>query len=1518
MTDLSTDLDPSLDPSLDLAAEFDAALAAVEAAAYRKGRIAGRAEVRDLLAFGAATGSAESAAVLKALAHFDESKHPRDHGKFASRPNAPAVADLEDDPGADKRALDALAAAAPTQDDRDAIETAAWNVPGAARDHAPQDRRVRTVERLAAAWRDTPGEYVLAAIVHFGGALHGPPPGETVPFDGRYHESDGPAFTGDAVTVVRQPVVLAVEHPAGPGRRARAGEHVALRGKVTPVATRKALPADDDDADDTDLYVPAEDDDAEPEAHSLLAAALQHAERCHADGRDAQPVLDALYELGADDGLLAAVLGGDEVYAKAAPGHTPEEFLAAAIDVTELARRAGDDPAEYLAALHARAGGTFQKSPPRHWDESKHSRDHGKFSHTAGAKGKAPKAPTAKQQAKHAAKQEREKAKQAKEGARAEAQKLTAELVGYQNQGKKLPPEKVRALIPHLTHLADKDLTALRQALAASGANFGGGRIKADRVAALVGWAKGEVFKKRRGKADSVLQAVVDHGGIDPNSHAFKTHYSSIAHAREDGIPLAAFKRGGGGLDALAQELHNSGLVTVPEGADQGEHVLNLLKRGGKTNAASLEKDFDAAYEEYARGLGEGEGKFDPNAVLSWDDEQPEGVFWKALRWDESKHPRARNGRFISRDRIEAAKTDPKLRKELRKEVKPEDKKKLEDALSGKADIGKTAKTAAKHAAEAKRAKVTADREAMKAIRSRLSSQAIKGKLEADDLHAMIPHLSTMSGRELSAFRELLQNQGVSFGGEKRVDERRERLLRWAKAKALESRMDEHGFSDEEKASALAALEATSSAPPEDAPPPDPLDGATIDTTERLPLPGPAKNPEPPPDREPSLDELEGGPKPAGQERSRRKRDQFSPAEGERFAGVPVTDKGPKKESPAQTAGIGTDAKPVRGAKKDRIASAVTAAKAAGVEVDPSGYAVLRKFMGAKNAAKVPAMFLDSTGKVHINERSEYWSDPSVAEKQHAAGWWATGDSDGIIHHEVAHALQHRAGVLESMLNMQFTPGQQELLSGKVSKYAMTHPKEFVAEVYSGLQTGKQYDADVMRFYQGFGGPPAPTPESVGAAAPPATPPRRGGREANPTEGERFAGDKPKPVGGVTPPIAEPTPPATGTEHPRDRLGRLRAAVPNAANGFSPLKGEAVAALGNEAAPGVYSVVGVSRDGATYTIRPDRAGLTADQKQRLRKEPGAYDRKVSAGEVIPTTHAGIARRLTGIVGDADTNPLGANLVLDAVEQDLSNAYPARPAVAPTPAPAKPADRTPREGIPPDEIQWTAAAFAAHAKDAAAGVPGRADVALSVMNTFRGKASVAELRQFADAVGVDSRGTRDAIGQRLVAHALRGAPSPRRGGREANPTDAEFAAASGEKGPAAASAPTYPPLTRRGDGKTLQPSPASPAVAAVPDADKAALVAAVVASPMSKNGDLAHFHEVRDKLGWDESRFAHAIVAAWRGGLIRAHSNEGGGGLSQAEIDSELMERDAPGDREHVSIASPTAAGRALLAKKSPD
>ena len=72
----------------------------------------------------------------------------------------------------------------------------------------------------------------------------------------------------------------------------------------------------------------------------------------------------------------------------------------------------------------------------------------------------------------------------------------------------------------------------------------------------------------------------------------------------------------------------------------------------------------------------------------------------KAGKFDPSKHPRGKGGHFISKDKLEDAKTDPKMAAQLRKEVRPEDREKLENVISGKGESpGRTKRGAQREAA---------------------------------------------------------------------------------------------------------------------------------------------------------------------------------------------------------------------------------------------------------------------------------------------------------------------------------------------------------------------------------------------------------------------------------------------------------------------------------------------------------------------------------------------------------------------------------------------------------------------------------------------------------------------------------------------------------------------------------------------------------------------------------------------------------------------------------------------------
>jgi len=89
------------------------------------------------------------------------------------------------------------------------------------------------------------------------------------------------------------------------------------------------------------------------------------------------------------------------------------------------------------------------------------------------------------------------------------------------------------------------------------------------------------------------------------------------------------------------------------------------------------------------------------------------------------------------------------------------------------------------------------------------------------------------------------------------------------------------------------------------------------------------------------------------------------------------------------------------------------------------------------------------------------------------------------------------------------------------------------------------------------------------------------------------------------------------------------------------------------------------------------------------------------------------------------------------------------AAAPVPSAADDVLDSIRNANKPKPAKEVAAAFKGHVDN------GRKDVALKVMNDFRSRASVGELKEFADSLGIGSQGTRNQIGERLVAYAVHG-------------------------------------------------------------------------------------------------------------------------------------------------------------------
>jgi hypothetical protein len=72
--------------------------------------------------------------------------------------------------------------------------------------------------------------------------------------------------------------------------------------------------------------------------------------------------------------------------------------------------------------------------------------------------------------------------------------------------------------------------------------------------------------------------------------------------------------------------------------------------------------------------------------------------------------------------------------------------------------------------------------------------------------------------------------------------------------------------------------------------------------------------------------------------------------------------------------------------------------------------------------------------------------------------------------HEIAH-LQHEKSDRNYDLKSTWAFQTHKQIAGKVSRYAMTNPKEFVAETFSGYLSGKRYPDEVMNLYKLQNGP---------------------------------------------------------------------------------------------------------------------------------------------------------------------------------------------------------------------------------------------------------------------------------------------------------------------------------------------------------------------------------------------------------------------------------------------------------------
>jgi len=130
-----------------------------------------------------------------------------------------------------------------------------------------------------------------------------------------------------------------------------------------------------------------------------------------------------------------------------------------------------------------------------------------------------------------------------------------------------------------------------------------------------------------------------------------------------------------------------------------------------------------------------------------------------AAVYQEDKHPRDDHGRYVSKDAIHDAKTDPAKAAELRARVtKPEQRAKLDAAIGGEHDLGRTKKGQQRHDAAERRRSKEASAAKAREILSRVNSSGVS----PEDLEELAAHLPALSVAKLRSARAILQ---TSWGG---------------------------------------------------------------------------------------------------------------------------------------------------------------------------------------------------------------------------------------------------------------------------------------------------------------------------------------------------------------------------------------------------------------------------------------------------------------------------------------------------------------------------------------------------------------------------------------------------------------------------------------------------------------------------------------------------------------------------------------------------------------------------------
>lgn len=155
-------------------------------------------------------------------------------------------------------------------------------------------------------------------------------------------------------------------------------------------------------------------------------------------------------------------------------------------------------------------------------------------------------------------------------------------------------------------------------------------------------------------------------------------------------------------------------------------------------------------------------------------------VLHKATSFDAAKHPRDDAGRFVSKEAIHEAKSDPAKAEELRARVTdPDQRAKLDAALGGTVDLGRTKAGEAKAEVERKRTERAERLQKVRSLANEISMARRGGEpVPASHFAELAKHLPHLSVQDLRSTRIKL---AASFAGGRRREEMSDALVRHAK-----------------------------------------------------------------------------------------------------------------------------------------------------------------------------------------------------------------------------------------------------------------------------------------------------------------------------------------------------------------------------------------------------------------------------------------------------------------------------------------------------------------------------------------------------------------------------------------------------------------------------------------------------------------------------------------------------------------------------------------------------------------